>query len=159
MHLLILRFTVSASKFSFNFFYIFEHYNFQDVFVFFPYFYIEPSTSMYFLYVSGMRCFSSSPKKTHLMLLFFIAFFTLRFLVFVVDRVQEFPDGCFSHHFWLLHAILDAPLLPQILADVRNCISLGWVRVQSSLKLFSSSLAYHCYSPLVLVFKIWFLVI
>ncbi|KAL0838252.1 hypothetical protein Bca101_090142 [Brassica carinata] len=27
-----------------------------------------------------MRCFSSSPKKTHLMLLFFIAFFTLRFL-------------------------------------------------------------------------------
>ncbi|KAF2542756.1 hypothetical protein F2Q68_00029051 [Brassica cretica] len=34
-----------------------------------------------------MRCFSSSPKKTHLMLLFFIAFFTLRFLSLVVIKV------------------------------------------------------------------------
>ena len=161
MHLLILKLTVSASKLSFIFFIFFHIITFKIFFAFFPYFVIEPSTSMYFVYLSGMRCFSPSPKKTHLVLLFFIAFFTLRFLLFVVDRIQEFPVvRLFLASFRLFHSILVPPIFPQISADVRNYISLGQIRIFSCLLMLSFSLlAYRQQSLLVLVFKIQFLMI
>ena len=130
---------------SFIFFIFLKIITFKIFFVFFPYFGIEPSTSIYFVYLSGMRCFSPSPKKTHLLLLFFIAFFTLRFLVFVVDRglgvsscavVSRVILGC-SIQYWMLLFFLRFQLMLETISP--------WVESEFSrlLMLSFSLLAYR----------------
>ncbi|KAF3522339.1 hypothetical protein F2Q69_00046456 [Brassica cretica] len=57
-----------------------------------------------------MQCFSSSPKKTHHLLLFFIAFFTLRFLSLVVSEV--------------VFLVVGLPLIfPSRIAFIAACVS------------------------------------
>ena len=61
-NLLILRLTVLASKF--YFFQVLEHYSFKMFFFcHLPIFCLKPSPSMYFVYLSGVRCFWPSSNK------------------------------------------------------------------------------------------------
>ncbi|KAF3534622.1 hypothetical protein DY000_02043472 [Brassica cretica] len=66
-----------------------------------------------------MRCFSSSPKNTHHLLLFFIAFFTLRFLSLVVFEVVFLVVG--------LPLILPSRLgfQDKVLAFIAACVSVA----------------------------------
>ena len=82
---------VSTSKL-YSFLYILEHYSFKMFCALSPYFDREPSPFMYFVYLSGVRCFSPSPKKTHIRALILPRLLLLwDYLIFFVNRVYEFP--------------------------------------------------------------------
>ena len=69
-----------------------EHYSFKMFCALSPYFDREPSPFMYFVYLSGVRCFSPSPKKTHIRALILPRLLLLwDYLIFFVNRVYEFP--------------------------------------------------------------------
>ncbi|WZZ52985.1 hypothetical protein YC2023_053092 [Brassica napus] len=61
----------------------------------------KPSPSIYFVYLSGVRCISPSPEKNHLLLLFFLAFFSFEIIWYLL--LIEFM----SSQFWVVsHGII-----------------------------------------------------